>query len=214
MQVQKFDEYLSIIIENPDLHARWLNTFSFLEYIGFRKIVKSQIAESLSAETLSHAVEEGRHALRLKRLALKIGGPKFNSYASHTLLCGETAKAYFQNLDRYCEASFSEAPEEIKARSTYLYVTWLVEIRAIEIYQQYQMALQNLGLPLVLQGLLKEEEGHLQYVQDELRVLDPKFSSRVQQFKKKEQELYATFLKALTEELVPWKQSSQYAECT
>jgi len=30
------------IVVDPNLHARWINTFSYLEYIGFRKIVKSQ----------------------------------------------------------------------------------------------------------------------------------------------------------------------------
>ena len=56
-------------MRNPNLHARWLNMFSYLEYIGFRKIVKSQGAENLSLETLGHAVEEGRHALMLKKFA-------------------------------------------------------------------------------------------------------------------------------------------------
>ena len=35
---------ISQIVADPALHARWLNTFSYLEYVGFRKIVKSQRA--------------------------------------------------------------------------------------------------------------------------------------------------------------------------
>jgi len=33
---------ISQIVADPALHARWLNTFSYLEYVGFRKILKSQ----------------------------------------------------------------------------------------------------------------------------------------------------------------------------
>ena len=82
---------ISQIVADPALHARWLNTFSYLEYVGFRKILKSQRAEVLTAAILTHACEEGRHALGLKKLAVKLGGDGFDSYAPQVLLCGEEA---------------------------------------------------------------------------------------------------------------------------
>jgi SPX domain protein involved in polyphosphate accumulation len=42
------EKCLAKILEDPNLHASWLNTFSYLEYVGFRKIVKSQDSESMS----------------------------------------------------------------------------------------------------------------------------------------------------------------------
>jgi hypothetical protein len=51
---------IAAIVVDKKLHARWLNTFSYLEYIGFRKIVKSQMAEALTNKVISHALEEGR----------------------------------------------------------------------------------------------------------------------------------------------------------
>jgi len=62
----------------------------------FRKIVKSQRAEVLTAAILGHACEEGRHALGLKKLAVKLGGAGFDSYAPQVLLCGEEAEAIFR----------------------------------------------------------------------------------------------------------------------
>ena len=93
------------IVAEPALHARWLNTFSYLEYVGFRKIVKSQRAEYLTAAILGHACEEGCHALSLKKLAVKLGGAEFDSYSPEVLLCDEEAKTYFQELDQSCEGS-------------------------------------------------------------------------------------------------------------
>jgi hypothetical protein len=204
---------LSLIVSNPDLHARWLNTFSFLEYIGFRKIVKSQNASSMSLETLSHAVEEGRHALKLKHLAMKVGGARFDRYEPETLLCEEEAEAYFQRLDHHCESSFADVDNDMKTRLTYLYVTWLVEVRALEVYGCYHSALQTHGLPATLQGLLKEEEGHLHAVESELRQLDPQFSDRVKELQKVEEQLYRSFFQALTNRL--FSVSADYhAECT
>jgi hypothetical protein len=76
----RLESLVDKIVADQVLHARWLNTFSYLEYVGFRKIVKSQKAEALTAAILGHACEEGRHALGLKKLALRLGGAEFDSY--------------------------------------------------------------------------------------------------------------------------------------
>lgn len=198
-----FESCLLIIVGDPQLHARWLNTFSLLEYIGFRKIIKSQAVESMCLETLSHAVEEGRHALRLKRLAIKVGGARFDRYEPATLLCESEAESYFQKLDRYCESFFSDLSESEGTRLTYLYVTWLVEVRALGVYGLYQNALRANGLPLVLRGLLEEEEGHLQSVESELKNADPRFADRARELRKVEKDLYHVYLQALTKQLLP-----------
>lgn len=42
MQTQnRLEDLVERIVADPALHARWLNTFSYLEYVGIRKIVKS-----------------------------------------------------------------------------------------------------------------------------------------------------------------------------
>ncbi len=132
------ENLIGIVAKDPRLHARWLNTFSFLEYIGFRKIVKSQRAEMLNSTILGHALEEGRHALRLKKLAIHIGGRDFENYAPELMICGEEAEDYFQSLDHDCEAQFMDRSEKDRAKLTYHYVTWLIERRALDVYAVYQ----------------------------------------------------------------------------
>jgi hypothetical protein len=195
------DALIGQIVADQSLHARWLNTFSFLEYVGFRKIVKSQRAEALSGAVLNHALEEGRHALGLKKLAVKLGGPEFDSYAPEALLCGEEAEAYFQDLDAACDAALSAQPEAERAKLVYCYVTWLIERRALGVYGAYKKALGENEVARKLDGLLAEEARHLADVETWLRAGDPGFAARSQEFEAVEAKLYATFVEALARDL-------------
>ncbi|WP_020175334.1 hypothetical protein [Methyloferula stellata] len=197
----RFEALVARVVADPKLHARWLNTFSFLEYVGFRKIVKSQKAEALSAEVLAHALEEGRHALSLKKLAIKIGGKSFESYAPEALLCGEAAEDYFQTLDHACDEALSDQTEDVRAALVYLYVTWLVEIRALDVYTQYRKALAAMPGVQALDGLLAEEEQHLSRVSGELQKRDPDFAARSKVFSALEAALYEKILGAFEAEV-------------
>jgi rubrerythrin len=189
---------LYAVVRNQALHAKWLNTFSYLEYIGFRKIVKSQKMEEITGEVLEHAIEEGRHALLLKRIALKIGGSEFNSYRETTLFCPNEAEAYFQGLDQTCENKLSyESNDGLRAKLIYLYVTLLVEERALEVYSVYQKVLAEADQKLPLNGLLAEEERHLASVQASLRLYDPNFERHFSELKAVENKLSQKFLTAL-----------------
>ena len=198
----ELDLIVSKIIRQPGLHSRWLNTLSFLEYIGFRKIVKSQLACQLDFETLGHAVEEGRHALRLKKLAVRVGGSQVETYSEEAMLCGASAENYFQSLDRTC-FNLLTGPDasENQTRLTYLYVTWLVEMRALQVYELYQRQLFAQGQALSLEGLLAEEKEHLAAVESELRASDPNFDGRARELKILEEALFQGFIRVLSLEL-------------
>lgn len=192
---------ISQIVADPALHARWLNTFSYLEYVGFRKILKSQRAEVLTTAILTHACEEGRHALGLKKLAVKLGGAGFDSYAPQVLLCGEEAEAYFQDLDQFCDEAFADRSADERVRLAYSYVTWLVERRALDVYGLYKNALGDSEIARKLGGLLAEETKHLADIEALLQAADPAFSTRSKEFEAVENSLYEVFLAALTKAL-------------
>ncbi|HXN88739.1 MAG TPA: hypothetical protein VN890_05215 [Methylocella sp.] len=201
MQTQdRLEDLIGAIVADPALHARWLNTFSYLEYVGFRKIVKSQRAEGLTAAILGHACEEGRHALGLKKLAIKLGGAEFDSYAPEVLLCGEEAEAYFQDLDKACDEALADRSEAERGKLTYCYVTWLVERRALDVYQIYKRALGETEIARKLGGLLAEETKHLADVEAVLYTGDPEFSTRSKEFEAIEAALDLNFIDALTRE--------------
>jgi hypothetical protein len=193
----RLDAIVAAIVADPALHARWLNTFSFLEYVGFRKIVKSQRAETLSSAVLTHAVEEGRHALGLKKIAVKLGGPLFDSYAPETLLCGEEAEAYFQDLDATCDAAFADRDEAERTRLAYATVTALVERRALDVYRVYQRSLGESEIVRKLEGLLAEEVKHLGEVESWLTKAGAESVIAAENLATREAELYERFLDAL-----------------
>jgi hypothetical protein len=194
------ESLLTRIVADPSVHARWLNTFSYLEYVGFRKIVKSQRAEALTAAILGHACEEGRHALGLKRLAVKLGGIDFDSYCPEVLLCGAEAEAYMQDLDKSCDEAFADRSEAERARLTYGYVTWLIERRALAVYKTYKRALGDSEIARKLGSILAEEVKHLADVEALLRD-DPEFLARSKEFESVEAALYEKFIQALSREL-------------
>ncbi len=194
---------IDIVVQDDHLHARWLNTFSFLEYIGFRKIVKSQRAEVLNRSLLMHALEEGRHALLLKKLAVKLAGPAFDFYTPETMLCTDAAKTYFQELDHGCDEKFADRSDLERAKLVYLYVTWLVERRALDVYGLYHKVLGDSEVAPKLRALLAEEVGHLRAVEAGIAAGDPDHAARSSEFEALEHRLYETFVSALAHELEP-----------
>jgi hypothetical protein len=163
--------------------------------------VKSQRAEVLTAAILGHACEEGRHALGLKKLAVKLGGAEFDSYVPEVLLCGEEAEAYFQDLDKACDEAFAGRSEAARGKLTYCYVTWLVERQALQVYGIYRKALGDSDIARKLGGLLAEETKHLADVEALLRAGDPEFSTRSKEFEAVEATLYQNFINAVSREL-------------
>ncbi|RYG18235.1 MAG: hypothetical protein EOO07_09405, partial [Chitinophagaceae bacterium] len=52
---------LNIVNDTPS-HAKWLNTLSFMENAGARKISAAEHKEEVTLLILKHAAEEHRHA--------------------------------------------------------------------------------------------------------------------------------------------------------
>ncbi|MEO5970724.1 MAG: hypothetical protein ABIQ95_12425 [Bdellovibrionia bacterium] len=151
-----FEKTIAQLETNPELHARFLNTLSLLEYIGARKILKSQKEEKISSQILAHAAEEIRHAQTFKKLALKMSSGKLSTYSEDHLLCGKEAREYFQSLDQAVHAEIGE-----DSYTNYLFTTLLIEERANQIYPIYEPVLARAGYPGVLKAIVKEEDSHL-----------------------------------------------------
>lgn len=199
----RLEAIIARVVKDDHLHARWLNTFSFLEYIGFRKIVKSQRAEVLDRALLMHALEEGRHALLLKKLAVKLAGHAFDFYEPETMLCPDAAKTYFRELDHRCDERFAHLGDLERSKLVYLYVTWLIERRALDVYGLYKKGLGNSDVASKLDALLAEEVGHLRHVEAGIAAGDPDHAARSAEFEALESGLYEAFVGALARELEP-----------
>ncbi len=152
------------IISDPQMHARWLNSLSYLEYRGFRKIARSRSTEEMTFDILMHTAEEVRHSLFFKKQAVRIGGNDFDSFREDALMCPESLKSYFFEIDSKATLAISSLEKHLLSGAAYSLVTWLVEKRAMSIYQVYEELLKASSARFSLSGVLKEESLHLKEV--------------------------------------------------
>ncbi len=187
------------VIADPERHGRFANTLSMLEYVGARKILKSQAASSFTVELLAHASEEMRHALSLKRLTLRLD-PTLVGYAPGHLLCGEAAGRYMQRVDRQAEADL-QADGSAEGRGlpwiNYLYTTLLVEERAGSLYPVYARLLEPGGHASVIHAIMREEGSHLRQVVAHLVRDDPAGERRLERLRAAEALAFDEWLRAL-----------------
>jgi CRISPR/Cas system-associated endonuclease Cas3-HD len=179
--------------QQPHLHARFLNTLSFLEYIGARKIMKSQEESLVTPSVLAHATEEIRHAQIIKKLALKVGAKSVYTYQPEALLCGDEAKAYIHGIDYKAQAVLGEKD----SWRNYLLTTLVVEERAQELYPYYDEVLSAIGLGGPLKTIVREEVGHLEEVVEKLKVAGQVSEDMIHQVRQEEQKLYNQFFQAI-----------------
>ena len=132
-KIERYD-FLDSILRNQDIHAKFLNTLSFLEYIGARKIVKGRDEKSVDYETLMHMSEEIRHALLFKRFAMKVCSQE-RGYDQEGVFCYEITRNYIGKLDNYCETL-------VGADDCYALVSYIIELRAISFYRHYARKLE------------------------------------------------------------------------
>jgi rubrerythrin len=149
--------------------ARFANTLSFLEYVGARKILKSQPEQTITSSLLSHVAEEIRHAGLFKKIALEMSGDTLKDYALGSLWDGKKAWSYFQGLDQ-AAAQLLQHPDP---QLNYLLTTYGIESRALHTYKIYCDYLPSERHRKWLSGILREEESHLKETETELLDLSP-----------------------------------------
>ena len=203
----KLKNFLETISQNQQTHSHWLNTLAFMEYIGCRKIIKSQHAANLNLMLLQHISEEARHAFHFKKLAHKVSpvaSPNFK--AEHTLK-GPLAEDYFQAIDHKVEQSLSDcltpkSQASIKTTLNYFYTTWLIEERALMVYNIYNKILKTKAFPFNLDFILREEDGHLKATVQWIQKHDPQFKKRSKKLMLFEQKQFALLVQEWNKQIL------------
>lgn len=187
---------LNRAIKDATLHSRLLNTLSLLEHMGSHKIMATQHGAAINQATLRHLTEECHHAFFMKRQAEKSAGRSME-YTPGDLLAPLSARMYFQRLEakmvrNLCNESVSD--------SVYLYMSMVIEFRAVWFYTLYQQSLRAAGHALSLKRLLGEEQNHLTEMADRLEHAGELNDERVESFAHAEHLLYGRFLESLLSE--------------
>jgi hypothetical protein len=173
-------------VERPGEHARFLNTLALMEHIGSRKIMVSQSGGPLGRDILKHLAEETRHAYFFKRAAETLARRPLQ-FDETDALRPASAWMYFGRLDATIDRALG-ASAHIEV--PYLYVSLIIELRAIWTYRLYQDVLWERSSGLSLKSVLAEEELHLGQMTRRLRELGAEPEARVPGFARIEDELF------------------------
>lgn len=196
---------LERIVDNNELHARWLNTLSYMENAGAKKISASEHKENVNLIILKHAAEEHRHAYYLKKQLDKLEGELCKTYKNHELLAPNHTKFYLNALDvavcRYLKKEFDLDGYELKF-AAYLFVTYAIEVRADELYPIYQEVLTNAGSKVTVKSIILEEEGHLEEMLNQLKTFSEDWELHAEVVIKIEQEMFSNWIDSLDQQLL------------
>jgi hypothetical protein len=152
------ERLLDRVLPDRQLHARFLNTLSLLEHMGSHKIMSTQHSTAIDEFTLRHVAEEAHHAFFMKRQAEKVG-ERTCDYSDVELLAPATARMYFQRLEAGLVRRLAALPNR---RAAYLYMSMIVEFRALWFYEMYQACLRRYDIDVSLKRILGEEQNHLE----------------------------------------------------
>jgi hypothetical protein len=191
--VERTHALLEVVIAEPNRHARMLNTLSLLEHIGCHKIMATQHSAAIDQPTLKHVAEEAQHAYFMKRQAEK-SAERALEYVADDLLAPSSARMYFQRLEG---ATVRALGSERSARAAYLYMSLIVEFRALWFYGLYEQALKRARHALSLKRVLGEEQAHLSDMAERLEALDELDDARAAEVLTAERRLFSRLLTSI-----------------
>jgi hypothetical protein len=191
--VRETRSLLAQLVPDAPQHARLVNTLSMLEHIGSHKIMSTQHAADIDQPTLKHVAEEAHHAYFMKRQAEKTA-ERAMEYVPADLLAPAAARMYFQRLE---SAMVRTLARQRSSRAVYLYMSMIVEFRALWFYGLYQQTLQRARHALSLKRVIGEEQNHLGDIANRLELAGELSDARTAEFLGVEKVLYLRLLGAL-----------------
>lgn len=204
-------ELLCKIVQHDKLHALWLNSLSFMENAGARKISACENPFLTDLIQLKHAAEEHRHAFYLKKQIAKVYPEVFTYYHPDQLLAPVQTKQYLHHLDiascRYLKEQLNLSGEALKY-AAYLFVTYAIEVRADALYPEYQEVLSAYNSRVMVKSIIVEEEGHLEEMIAQLSRFDPQWQDHAKNITAIEERLFNKWLTAVTTEVNEYERSA------
>lgn len=176
-------------------HARFMNMLSLLEHIGSRKIMASRAMTEPGQDILKHLAEETRHAFFFKRIAEKLARRALD-YSHPNTMAGASARSYMGRLD----AEIARVLARTTPALPYLYMSLIVELRAVWTYGLYQAVLAEENAGVTLKSILAEEELHLSAMLARLKHMDSNVATRIALFSRFEEVLFRRLWSRIEEE--------------
>ncbi len=162
--------FLEQALSSVPNHYLWLRSLSYLEYIGYRKMVKAVPYSEVNGGVFHHLSDEIQHSFMLKEVANRsLVVPKMPEAVFEKLV--SIAEEYFQGIDSMAHDWVAQKMGKEDSYSCYLWVSFMVEKRAMKVYPQYFSTLTESPIKLVIQKIIKDESEHLSYLENQMKYL-------------------------------------------
>jgi len=192
------------IVSDKEVHAKWLNTLSMMENAGAKKIKNCEHPVLVNEIILKHSAEEARHAYYLKKQIKKVAPQSCPTYEKKYLMAPSVSYYYLHSLDikvcRFLKEKFGFKGNDLKY-AAYLLVTYAIEVRADELYPSYQQILDANKSTVNVKSIIAEEVNHLAEMKHQLSEFSKDWETLCSTVCDIESELYASWIKALQEEV-------------
>ncbi len=182
-------EILEENLSNAHRHHAWLKTLSYLEFIGYRKMVKSLNYHDVNNGVFHHLTDEIQHSFMLREIAEK-NFKESPLSAAETEECIRMAEDYFQTLDRFLHEEVQKFTGKTNSYLAYLWVSYIIEKRAMQVYPHYYSLLKDTSLKMVLQKIVQDESHHLSYLENVIRHLNVKEKFEAREVFEEEERLF------------------------
>lgn len=206
---ERLSAFLADVVADKARHGRFLNTISLLEHMGSQRIMATQSGPAMDEETLKHMAEEARHAFFFKRQANRFSGRDL-AYADADMIAPAFARMYFKRLESFiaCDVVRDMGAGQDATAVIYLYMSMIIEYRAVWGFRFFQQALNDAGVRLSLKSLEAEEQAHLSHMQDALSRFAAATDDRIHRFVEKERGLFVAMLTAMESALAAEQQAA------
>ncbi len=199
-----WNNLLEHIVKKDYSHAQFLNTLSFMENSGARKISSCEHPTEVSLLQLKHAAEEHRHAYYLKKQIQKLSSSWCLTYQATELLAAVSTKQYLNQLDskacRFLKKQYQLTNTQLK-HAAYLFVTYAIEVRADALYPIYQEVLTRLQSKVMVKSIILEEAGHLEEMIAQLDLFSKDWKTVANTIIEMEKQLHNEWFNALVKEI-------------
>jgi len=203
MHPNAFLDFLERTLSSPESHFLWLQSISYLEFVGYRKMVKALPYELVEREVFNHLKDEIYHSFLLRESSAK----NFPQLALPPVIMKkmtDVCESYFQSLDHQTENWVAKKMGEKNSFFCYLSVSHIIEKRAMQVYPQYAAALRSSPMKPLIQQIIRDESEHLLSLEKRMKP----WSSLTNSFPfETEAVLFETYLGQMEELSTEWKKT-------
>lgn len=191
---------LTKLAANEILMARFLNTFSYMEFIGAMTLPRSFMNDEISDHALRHLLEENDHARLFRVHGEKLANRQL-TYKTEDLFARPASRNYIYRTATYLRKNLRGS--NISSNITGVvsqYCSLVAEMRTAWLYPQMEMVLKE-NTRVSIAKIIRDESGHIYYLNSILSELDPDYQKRCAATLAVESEAFLRFMNKVNDEL-------------